>query len=101
MIIAGAGPSTSQNRPLRVKLSMVLHRLEAEVGWGGFCLRAPSPHSKAHPLKMRHVFKGPRLSLQVIEQYSLQAVSLQNESVAYSLIEENSNGVVMKERKTD
>lgn len=51
-------------------------------------------------LWQRHVFKGPRLGLQVIEQYSSQFASLQNESVAYSLVGGNSNEA-MKERKAD
>jgi choline transport protein len=52
-------------------------------------------------LWQRHVFKGPRLGLQVIEQYSSQVASLQNESVAYSLVGGNSNEAIMKERKAD
>ena len=52
-------------------------------------------------LWQQHVFKGPRLGLQVIEQYSSQVASLQNESVAYSLVRGNSNEAIVKEGKAD
>jgi hypothetical protein len=56
-------------------------------------------------LWQRHVFKGPRLGLRLdlhaTEQYSSQVGSLQNESVAYSLVGGSSDDVIMKDWKSD
>jgi len=52
-------------------------------------------------LWQRHVFKGPRVDLQIMGQYSLQNASLQNETVAYSLVGRNSNETLDKGMKSD